>query len=135
MEDLDAHRRYMLGGDGHRIYSINAPFLHLKGGSRTINQSPEATARFERLRGIGAAHYRRKWGGEPNQERFTVPFGAGGEAGVEGMNFSAADVAWGANSEWQALPVTTPELQQWYRDHPPGELADEDDEDDDNGAD
>ena len=75
MEDCDAHRRYMLGGDGSRIFSVNLPFHHIKGGSRTINQSEEARAKFERLAGIGRAHYQRKWGGPPNQETFIKPFG------------------------------------------------------------
>lgn len=72
-EDCDCHRRYMLGGDGARIYSVNLPFHHIKGGSRTINQSPEARARFEKLAQIGRQHYIQKWGGPPNQERFIVP--------------------------------------------------------------
>lgn len=75
MEDCDAHRRYMLGGDGARIFSVNLPFHHIKGGSRTINQSEEARARFEKLAQIGRAHYQRKWGGPPNQETFVDPFG------------------------------------------------------------
>lgn len=74
-EDCDAHRRYMLGGDGSRIFSVNLPFHHIGGGSRTINQSPEARARFEKQAGIGRAHYRAKWGGPPNQETFVDPFG------------------------------------------------------------
>lgn len=72
-EDCDAHRRYMLGGDGARIYSVNLPFHHIKGGSRTINQSPEARTRFEKLAQIGRQHYIQKWAGPPNQERFIVP--------------------------------------------------------------
>lgn len=74
-EDNDAHRRYMLGGDGSRIFSVNLPFHHIGGGSRTINQSPEARARFEKQAHIGRSHYRAKWGGEPNQETFVDRFG------------------------------------------------------------
>lgn len=69
-EDCSNHREYMLGGDASRIYSINLPFLHIGGGSRTINQSPEARARFERVAQIGRAHYVASWGGPPNQERY-----------------------------------------------------------------
>lgn len=69
-EDLDAHRRYMLGGDGARIFSVNLPFLHIQGGSRTINRSPEARQAFERLAEIGRRHYEASWGGPPNLERY-----------------------------------------------------------------
>lgn len=84
-EDCDLHRRYMLGGDGARIFSVNLPFHHIRGGSRTVNQSPEARARFEHLRGIGAAHYVAKWGGAPNQERFLTPYGKLGVHGFDGV--------------------------------------------------
>lgn len=73
-EDCWVHREYLLGGDGSRIFSIDLPFHHIGGGSRTVNQSKEARERFERLRGIGAAHYRAAWGGNPNQETFIQPF-------------------------------------------------------------
>ncbi len=82
MEDLDAHRRYMLGGDGARIFSINLPFHHIGGGSRTINQSDAARAKFERQAGIARSHYQRKWGGGPNQERAVTPFSTLGHDGV-----------------------------------------------------
>jgi hypothetical protein len=75
MEDCDLHRRYMLGGDGAKIFSINLPFHHIGGGSRTINQSDAARAKFERVAGIGRAYYHAKWGGGPNHETFVDPFG------------------------------------------------------------
>lgn len=81
-EDLDMHRRYLLSGDGPRIFSINLPFHHIGGGSRTINQSDEARQRFERQAGVARAHYQAKWGGGPNQERFTKPFGPEPHEGV-----------------------------------------------------
>ena len=114
-EDVDMHRRYLLGGDGHRIYSLNVPFLHIQGGSRTINQSAEARARFERVAQIGRQHYRAKWGGEPNREIWKTPFGEKGDDPLL-LNASDRDLAvW----QWiRTLPATTPELQQWYRDHP-----------------
>jgi hypothetical protein len=74
-EDVDQHRRYMLNGDGHRIFSINLPFHHIGGGSQTLkSMSPEARAKHEARIGISRAHYKAKWGGDVNQERYTIPF-------------------------------------------------------------
>lgn len=75
-EDLDTHRRYMLGGDGDKIFSINLPYLHLKGGSQTLKSlSAERRAATEdRIARGSRAHYRAKWGGDVNAERYTVPF-------------------------------------------------------------
>lgn len=74
-EDLDMHRRYLLGGDGDKIFSINLPYLHVGGGSNTLkSMSPEARAAHEARIGISRAHYRAKWGGDVNQERYTIPF-------------------------------------------------------------
>jgi GT2 family glycosyltransferase len=89
-EDLDLHRRMLLDGNGHRIFSVNVPFLHY--GSTTLKTVDEKTrAQIERRTAeISRAHYRAKWGGEVNEERFTVPFGEPSAA---------------AN-------VTTPELQE-----------------------
>ena len=71
-EDGDYCRRMWLVGDGHRIFSVNLPFLHY--GSRTINRD-EKTARewapkFERCR----EYYVKKWGGVPHEERYLIPF-------------------------------------------------------------
>lgn len=73
-EDIDLHRRYMLGGDGDRIFSINLPYLHLP--SQTLKQAdPERRAQIEAAIAKGSrAHYARKWGGPVNQEQFTIPF-------------------------------------------------------------
>lgn len=74
-EDLDYHRRLMLGGDGDRIFSINLPYLHIGGGSQTLkSMSPEARAARERQIDGARAYYTRKWGGGVNQERWTIPF-------------------------------------------------------------
>jgi hypothetical protein len=76
-EDLDLHRRVMLAGEGHRIYSINVPFLHYAAGTLK-NLDTEAKARIERaIARYSRTHYERKWGGPVNQERFRVPFGGG----------------------------------------------------------
>lgn len=73
-EDLDYHRRLMLGGDGARIFGTGLPFLHV--GSGTLSSmSPEARAKWERRIEQGSrAHHFAKWYGGANQERLTVPF-------------------------------------------------------------
>lgn len=105
-EDLDMHRRYMLGGDGDRIFSINLPFLHYASG--TIKQmEPAARAAFNRGYDQVVATYTRKWGGKPNEETYRAPFGTGEYPawlvaalldGVEGNNLQ-----------------TTPELQRYWQ--------------------
>src|SRR5678815_1460083 len=73
-EDLDSHRRYMLGGDGHRIFSVNLPYLHYASG--TINQEtdPARLAAWAKRIEQSRAYYQRKWGGPVNAERYTIPF-------------------------------------------------------------
>ena len=74
MEDLDCHRRYMIGGDGGRIFSVNLPFLHYASG--TIKQySPEQRVKFNKQYAANKEYYRAKWGGDVNDERFISPFG------------------------------------------------------------
>jgi hypothetical protein len=75
-EDLDLHRRFMLGGDGDRIFSIHLPFHHVGGGSNTLkSMTPEARAAHEQRISTGSrAYYARKWGGGVNEERWTIPF-------------------------------------------------------------
>lgn len=86
--DLDLHRRMMIGGDGARIYSINARYLHF--ASQTIKRAtPEAQERFLKIADQHRAYYAQKWGGPVNQETRLIP--------------------------WQdspALHATTPELQK-----------------------
>lgn len=89
-EDCDAHRRYLLGGDGDKIFSVNFPYLHY--GAGTLNADPEKAAVWAKRIANSRAHYERKWGGPVNQERFTIPF----------MVESTQD------------GVTTPELQSHY---------------------
>jgi hypothetical protein len=75
-EDLDLHRRMMLGGDGERIFSVNIPYWHLGGGSQTL-KSLSAAQRAVVEGGIARGsreHYRAKWGGDVNAERYTIPF-------------------------------------------------------------
>lgn len=74
-EDCSMHREYMLGGDGDKIFSINLPYLHIGGGSGTLKSlSPERRAALERRIGGSREYYARKWGGKPNDEKFTIPF-------------------------------------------------------------
>lgn len=72
-EDLDTHRRYMLGGDGDRIFSINLPYLHYASGTLK-GLSPAARQKKEAAIAVSRAHYARKWGGPVNQETFALPF-------------------------------------------------------------
>lgn len=72
-EDLDLHRRYMLGGDGDKIFSVNLPYLHFASGTLK-SMTPEARAAKERQIGGSRAYYEAKWGGPVNQERYTLPF-------------------------------------------------------------
>lgn len=72
-EDLDMHRRMLLGGDGHRIFGVNLPFYHI--GSATINRSPEAAKRAAvQIEQGSRAYFHRKWGGGCNEERYRIPF-------------------------------------------------------------
>ena len=74
VEDIDFHRRMMLGGDGQRIFGTGLPFQHI--GSGTLNDNPKTRLRLERLIEQGSrAHHLRKWAGSgANRERFTIPF-------------------------------------------------------------
>jgi len=73
-EDLDYHRRLMLAGEGHRIFSVNLPYLHY--GSATLKaMEPGARATVEeKIERQSRAYYQRKWGGPVNAERFVRPF-------------------------------------------------------------
>lgn len=75
-EDLDLHRRFMLGGDGDKIFSINLPYLHY--ASQTLKtMRPEQRQVVERqINTVSRAYYERKWGGPVNHERYTRPFDA-----------------------------------------------------------
>ena len=68
-EDVDLHRRMMLGGDGQRIFGLNVPFLHY--ASATVNALGVAAfaPHYERC----VAYYTSKWGGKPNEEMYRDP--------------------------------------------------------------
>lgn len=72
-EDCDTHRRYMLGGDGDKIFSVNLPYLHYASGTLK-SLDAEARGRLERRIDGSRAYYERKWGGGVNHETFTIPF-------------------------------------------------------------
>lgn len=69
-EDLDMHRRYLLGGDGSRIFGVNLPFLHYASGTLK-GMTPEDKARFQHKYDQVVAAYTRKWGGGPSKELWT----------------------------------------------------------------
>lgn len=67
-EDLDFHRRLLLGGDGKNIFSINVPFAHYASGVLK-GMSPEKRETLERRISEGSRdYYEKKWGGPVNQE-------------------------------------------------------------------
>lgn len=74
-EDLDTHRRYMLGGDGDKIFSVNLPYLHYASGTLKALDDEKRVALQRRI-GQSRAYYEQKWGGPVNQERYTIPFDA-----------------------------------------------------------
>lgn len=104
-EDLDLHRRYMLGGDGARILSVNLPYLHKDGGSGTLKSfSKERADWFHRAVDAGSrSYYRAKWGGGVNEETFLLPF-----TPIEAQEES--DPTWAATRCKNGC-VTTPQLQ------------------------
>jgi hypothetical protein len=103
-EDLDLHRRIMLARQGHRIFSVDVPFLHYASGTL---KSVDAKQRqqIEAAINVGSrAHYQRKWGGPVNQERFFAPFDAEDKTIKDGTIF-----------EGLPNPPTTPALQEYFR--------------------
>lgn len=81
-EDLDAHRRYLLGGDGWRIFGANIPYLHIASGT-VKSFSPEERAKFGKAYEACVATYARKWGGGPSKELWTRPSDPGSTAEVD----------------------------------------------------
>ena len=65
-EDVDMHRRMMLGGDGQKIFGVNLPFLHH--ASATINQEKDGPQKFAPLYAQSEKYFVEKWGGPPNKE-------------------------------------------------------------------
>jgi len=74
LEDCTYHRELMLRGDGQRIFSVNLPFLHY--GSATVNADPSKRAHWAKRIEQSRAYYRARWGGNVNEERYTIPFEA-----------------------------------------------------------
>ena len=74
-EDIDMHRRFLLAGQGHRIFSVNLPYLHY--GSATLKEATaEKRAGIERAISSGSRrHHEAKWGGPVNQETYLMPWG------------------------------------------------------------
>ena len=71
-EDCSYHRSMMLGGDGHRIFSINLPYLHYASGTlKTMD--PDRRQQIEsQINNISRKYYEWCWGGPVNHERFTI---------------------------------------------------------------
>ena len=73
-EDLDMHRRYLLGGDGDKIFSVNLPYRHLASNTlKTIDAGRAAMIR-QQIEQVSRQHYLRKWGGPVNQETYWQPW-------------------------------------------------------------
>lgn len=70
--DLDHHRRIMLAGEGHRIFSVPVGYHHL--ASQTIKRSEIAAKRHAEVHPFHQATYQAKWGGPPNDETYWEPF-------------------------------------------------------------
>lgn len=74
-EDLDYHRRLLLAGEGHRIFSVNLPYLHYGAGTLKTASDGQKAAIQAAISAGSRAYYEQKWGGPVNQERFFAPFG------------------------------------------------------------
>lgn len=74
-EDLDYHRRLMLGGDGQKIHGTGLPFLHVGSGTLRAMDEERVAAWHRRIDAGSRAYYTRKWGGPANHETYLVPFG------------------------------------------------------------
>jgi hypothetical protein len=103
-EDLDMHRRYMLGGDGDKIFSVNLPYLHFASGTLK-DMTPEQRMKKERAIDGSRQYYKRKWGGDVNQETYYFPFK---QEPQDNFELARMDVL------LRDIPgPTTPELQHW----------------------
>mgnify|MGYP003394343405 CR=1 FL=1 len=78
-EDLDLHRRFLLGGDGDTIFSVNLPYLHYASGTRKTATEAKRQQLDRAVDRGSRAYYARKWGGPVNQERYTIPFDPGSD--------------------------------------------------------
>lgn len=74
-EDLDYHRRVLIAGAGHRIFSVNVPYLHYASGTlKAMDPARKAAVEDAITRG-SRARYQAKWGGPVNHETLVYPFG------------------------------------------------------------
>jgi len=73
-EDVDFHRRMMLGGDGSRIFSVNVPYVHHASGTLKEMSSERQRAVGEAIERGSRTYFRQKWGADPNSEIWNVPF-------------------------------------------------------------
>ncbi|KKL91386.1 hypothetical protein LCGC14_1895260 [marine sediment metagenome] len=90
-EDVDLHRRMMLGGDGQKILGINFPFYHV--GSTTIRHSKRARKAHDARHDEVLAAYKKKWGGPPNGETFALAYdGIIGDARPDTVHLHRPDV-------------------------------------------
>lgn len=113
-EDLDYHRRLMLGGDGARIFSVNLPFWHRRSGTLE-GLTPARRQALEQAISRGSrTYYAKKWGGPVNQETFREPFGK--IHGDLGVVLDEPPVEDGS--------ATTPALQAAVREAPAQEASD-----------
>lgn len=72
-EDLTYHRELLLAGEGHRIFSLNIPYLHVGGGSGTLKaMDPKDRAALSRRIDGSRAYFAIAWGGPPNHERYAI---------------------------------------------------------------
>ena len=74
VEDIDTHRRMMLGGDGRKIFGTGLPFLHLGSGTLNAMTAEQRTKWEERITKGSRAYHRQKWAGDANEETLTRPF-------------------------------------------------------------
>lgn len=109
-EDLDYHRRLMLGGDGDRIFSVNVPYLHY--ASQTLKTADSVRRQgIERQIASCRAYYAKKWGGPVNQETYWAPF----DPKADPPRIVPVGEHNGLPIDFARLSCnpTTPELQAW----------------------
>lgn len=114
-EDLDAHRRYLLGGDGWRIFGANLPYLHYASGT-VKSFSPEERQTFSRAYDACVATYARKWGGGPSKEGWIRPSDptSATEIDVRTPTIHDVDRTYGAEGLRKYLMGLSPEAEVHY---------------------
>ena len=68
-EDIDLHRQILLAGEGHRIYALNFPFLHVGSGTLRSLAPEKREALHRRLAGT-RRYFASQWGGDCNHETY-----------------------------------------------------------------